>query len=96
MMSTPCSSSALIGEASSGGEALDLFREHQPDVTLMDLRLSDMSGIDAMIAIRGEFPKAHIVMLTMIEGDVEIQQASRSMVGSGRRCRDDAGSGASS
>ena len=68
----------LIGEASSGGEALDMYREHQPDVTLMDLRLTDMSGIDAMVAIRGEFPKARIIMLTMIEGDVEIQRALKA------------------
>ena len=68
----------LIGEASSGGEALDMYREHQPDVTLMDLRLTDMSGIDAMVAIRGEFPKARIIMLTMIEGNVEIQRALKA------------------
>lgn len=68
----------LVGEASTGGEALDLFRQLQPDITLMDLRLSDMSGIDAMIAIRGEFPRARIVMLTMIEGDVEIQRALKA------------------
>ena len=68
----------LIGEAASGGEALDMYRELQPDVTLMDLRLTDMSGIDAMVAIRGEFPKARIIMLTMIEGDVEIQRALKA------------------
>ena len=68
----------LVGEAATGAEALDRFRELEPDVTLMDLRLSDMSGIDAMIAIRSEFPKAHIVMLTMIEGDVEIQRALKA------------------
>lgn len=68
----------LVGEAATGGEAIELFREHQPDVTLMDLRLSDMSGIDAMIAIRSEFPKAQILMLTMIEGDVEIQRALKA------------------
>lgn len=68
----------LVGEAATGAEALDLFRELEPDVTLMDLRLSDMSGIDALIAIRGEFPKAQIVMLTMIEGDVEIQRALKA------------------
>jgi DNA-binding NarL/FixJ family response regulator len=68
----------LIGEASNGQEALEIFRRLQPDVTLMDLRLSDMSGIDAMIAIRGEFPQAKIVMLTMIEGDAEIQRALKA------------------
>ena len=51
------------------------FRDHRPDVTLMDLRLPDISGIDAMIAIRDEFPDARIVMLTTFEGDVEIQRA---------------------
>ena len=49
------------------------FREHQPDVTLMDLRMPDISGIDALSAILGEFPDARIVMLTTFEGDVEIQ-----------------------
>jgi len=65
----------LIGEAASGTEAIQEFRKHQPDVTLMDLRLPDMSGIDAMIAIRAEFPNAHIVMLTTFEGDIQIQRA---------------------
>jgi DNA-binding NarL/FixJ family response regulator len=65
----------LVAEASNGREATQRFREHQPDVTLMDLRLPDMSGIDAMIAIRAEFPEARIVMLTTFEGDVEIQRA---------------------
>ncbi len=65
----------LVAEASNGSEAIQLFREHQPDVTLMDLRLPDISGIDALIAIRTEFAEAHIVMLTTYEGDVEIQRA---------------------
>jgi DNA-binding NarL/FixJ family response regulator len=65
----------LIADASSGSEALQKFREHQPDVTLMDLRLPDVSGIDAMIAIRTEFAEARIIMLTTFEGDVEIQRA---------------------
>jgi DNA-binding NarL/FixJ family response regulator len=65
----------LIGEAASGSEAIQEFRKHQPDVTLMDLRLPDMSGIDAMIAIRAEFPNARIVMLTTFEGDIQIQRA---------------------
>src|SRR6266446_4557786 len=65
----------LAAEASSGREAILRFREHKPDVTLMDLRLPDMSGIDAMIAIRAEFPDARIIMLTTFEGDVEIQRA---------------------
>jgi DNA-binding NarL/FixJ family response regulator len=65
----------LVCQASSGTEAIRLFRDHQPDVTLMDLRLPDLSGIDAMIAIRAEFPEARIIMLTTFEGDVEIQRA---------------------
>jgi DNA-binding NarL/FixJ family response regulator len=65
----------LIAEASNGREAIDLFRTHRPDVTLMDLRLPGMSGVDAMIAIRGEFPDARIIIVTTFEGDVEIQRA---------------------
>lgn len=65
----------LVSQASSGTEAIQRYREHQPDVTLMDLRLPDLSGIDAMIAIRTEFPEARIIMLTTFEGDVEIQRA---------------------
>lgn len=65
----------LVAEASTGCDAIQKFREHQPDVTLMDLRLPDMSGIDALIGIRSEFPEARILMLTTFEGDVEIQRA---------------------
>jgi DNA-binding NarL/FixJ family response regulator len=65
----------LVAEAATGSEAIQGFREHLPDVTLMDLRLPDMSGIDAMIAIRTEFPEARIIMLTTFEGDVEVQRA---------------------
>ena len=65
----------MVAQASTGREAIQLFRDHQPDVTLMDLRLPDISGIDAVIAIRGEFPDARVVMLTTFEGDVEIQRA---------------------
>ncbi len=64
-----------IAEAATGAEAIQLFRQHQPDVTLLDLRLPDMSGIDVLIAIRSEFPDARIIMLTTFEGDVEIQRA---------------------
>jgi len=66
---------ALVAEASNGREAVQRFRQHRPDVTLMDLRLPDMSGIDAMGAIRSEFPDARIVILTTFAGDVEIQRA---------------------
>jgi DNA-binding NarL/FixJ family response regulator len=66
---------ALVSQASSGAQAIQQYRQHRPDVTLMDLRLPDLSGIDAMIAIRSEFPEARIIMLTTFEGDVEIQRA---------------------
>jgi DNA-binding NarL/FixJ family response regulator len=65
----------LVGEARSGRDALQRFREAAPDVTLMDLRLPDMNGIDVMIAIRADFPEARIVVLTTFEGDVEIHRA---------------------
>jgi DNA-binding NarL/FixJ family response regulator len=65
----------LVAEAANGHEATQKFRELQPDVALMDLRLPDMSGIDALIAIRTEFPEARIIMLTTFEGDVEIQRS---------------------
>ena len=65
----------LVAEASSGGEGIQKFREVRPDITLMDLRLPDMSGIDSLIAIRTEFSEARIIMLTTFEGDVEIQRA---------------------
>ena len=65
----------LVSQASSGAEGIQQYREHRPDVTLMDLRLPDLSGIDAMIAIRSEFTDARIVMLTTFEGDVEIHRA---------------------
>src|SRR6266550_903115 len=65
----------IVSQASTGTDAILQYREHKPDVTLMDVRLPDLSGIDAMIAIRGEFPEARIIMLTTFEGDVEIQRA---------------------
>ena len=65
----------LIGQASTGGEAIQLFKEYSPDVTLLDLRLPDMSGIDTLIAIRTAFPNARVIMLTTFEGDVEIHRA---------------------
>ena len=65
----------LIAEASTGAEAIQVFKQNVPDVTLMDLRLPDMSGIDVLIAIRTEFPEARIIMLTTFEGDVEIHRA---------------------
>ena len=65
----------IIGNASTAAEGVQEFRKHRPDVTLMDLRLPDLSGIEAIIAIRAEFPDARIIVLTMFEGDVEIQRA---------------------
>src|SRR4051812_23566477 len=65
----------LVAEAENGYQAIQRFREHKPDVTLMDLRLPDMGGIDAMLAIRSEFPEARIIILTTFAGDVEIQRA---------------------
>lgn len=65
----------LVAEAADGSEALQRFREHQPDVTLMDMRLPDRSGIDTVIAIRAEFPEARILMLTTFEGDAEITRS---------------------
>jgi DNA-binding NarL/FixJ family response regulator len=65
----------LVAEAFNGRDGIRQFREHTPDVTLMDLRLPDMSGIDAMMAIRSEFPEARVVILTTFAGDAEIQRA---------------------
>jgi DNA-binding NarL/FixJ family response regulator len=64
-----------VGQASSGGEAIKRFNECRPDVTLMDLRLPDMSGIDAMTAIQSIFSQARFIILTTFAGDAEIQRA---------------------
>jgi DNA-binding NarL/FixJ family response regulator len=69
---------SLVALATTGTEAVQRFREHRPDVTLMDLRLPDVSGIDAMMAIRAEFPDARVMMLTSFDGDVEIDRALRA------------------
>jgi len=66
---------SIVAQASNAQEAVQQFRKHLPDVTLMDLRLPDRSGIEALIDIRAEFPEARIIMLTTFEGDVEIQRA---------------------
>ena len=65
----------LVAAATSGADALRLFRQHQPDVTLMDLRLADMSGSDVTLAIRREFPEARIIALTSFDGDQDIYRA---------------------
>ena len=68
----------LIGEASNGREALELFRKYQPNITLMDLQMPDMNGIDAIGAIRGEFPEARIIVLTTHPGDVQVSRALKA------------------
>jgi DNA-binding NarL/FixJ family response regulator len=65
----------LVSQAANGREALQQYREHRPDVTLLDLRMPDMSGIDVLIALRSEFPEARVIMLTTFDGDVEILRA---------------------
>jgi DNA-binding NarL/FixJ family response regulator len=68
----------LIGEASNGREALEQFRTHHPDITLMDLQMPEMSGIDAISAIRGEFPDARIIVLTTYVGDFQVTRALKA------------------
>ena len=68
----------LVAEASNGREALDQFRKHRPDITLMDLQMPETSGIDAISAIRGEFPDARIIVLTTHAGDVQISRALKA------------------
>jgi DNA-binding NarL/FixJ family response regulator len=69
---------SVVAEASNGREAIQQFRVHHPDVTLMDLQMPEMSGLDAMIAIRGEFPEARIVVLTTYAGDVQVLRALKA------------------
>ena len=68
----------IVAEASNGREAIQQFRVHHPDVTLMDLQMPEMNGVDAMIAIRGEFPEAGIIVLTTYSGDVQILRALKA------------------
>jgi DNA-binding NarL/FixJ family response regulator len=68
----------LVAEASNGHEAIELFRSQRPDVTLMDLQMPDMSGVDAIIAIRSEFPEARIVVLTTYAGDALARRALKA------------------
>ena len=65
----------LVAEAANGREAIQQFRAHHPDVTLMDLQMPEMNGIDAMLAIRGEVPDARIIVLTTYVGDVQARRA---------------------
>ena len=68
----------LVGEASNGREALELFRKLQPDITLMDLQMPEMNGLNAISAIRAEFPEARIVVLTTHPGDVQVSRALKA------------------
>lgn len=68
----------LVAQASNGAEALEEFRRHRPDITLMDLRLPGINGTDALVAIRGEFPHARVIVLSTSDADGEIQRALRS------------------
>jgi DNA-binding NarL/FixJ family response regulator len=68
----------LVGEASEGREAIQLFRMHRPDVTLMDLQMPGMNGLDALIAIRNEFPDAKIIVLTTYKSDTQIVRALKA------------------
>jgi len=68
----------LVAEASNGREAIERFRAHHPDITLMDLQMPEMNGLDAMIAIRDEFPEARIIVLTTYTGDVQVLRAMKT------------------
>jgi DNA-binding NarL/FixJ family response regulator len=68
----------LVAEAANGREAIQYFRTHHPDVTLMDLQMPEMNGLDAMIAIRGEFPDARIIVLTTYTGDAQALRALKA------------------
>jgi DNA-binding NarL/FixJ family response regulator len=68
----------LVAEASTGVEAIKQFRQHRPDITLMDLQMPDMNGIDATIAIRQEFPDARIIVLTTYTGDMQVVRALKA------------------
>jgi DNA-binding NarL/FixJ family response regulator len=67
----------LVAEAANGREAIQQFRAHRPDITLMDLQMPEMNGLDAMIAIRNEFPEARIIVLTTYTGDVQVLRAMK-------------------
>jgi len=68
----------LVAQASTGREAIEQFRRHRPDITLMDLQMPDISGIEAIIAIRSEFPDARIIVLTTYAGDVQVVRALKA------------------
>jgi DNA-binding NarL/FixJ family response regulator len=68
---------SLVAEASNGREAVEQFRSQRPDITLMDLQMPEMNGLDAMVAIRAEFPDARVIMLTTYAGDVQVLRAMK-------------------
>ena len=68
----------LVAEATTGREAFEAFRAHKPDITLMDLQMPDMNGIEAIIAIRGEFPGARIIVLSTYAGDAQVVRALKA------------------
>lgn len=68
----------MVGEACNGREAIQMFRSHHPDITLMDLQMPELSGLDALIAIRSEFPDAKVIVLTTYAGDVQILRALKA------------------
>jgi DNA-binding NarL/FixJ family response regulator len=68
----------IVAEASTGREAVEEFRTYRPDVTLMDLQMPDMTGIEAIIASRGEFPEARIIVLSTYSGDVHVVRALKA------------------
>ena len=68
----------MVAEAANGREAIQQFRAHRPDVTLMDLQMPEVNGLDAIIAIRGEFPEARIIILTTYTGDVHVMRAMKA------------------
>jgi DNA-binding NarL/FixJ family response regulator len=68
----------IVAQATNGREAVHQFRTHHPDVTLMDLQMPEMNGLDALIAVRGEFPEARVIVLTTYKGDVQVLRAIKA------------------